>query len=629
MDIFKKSPILTRWLIFRSASRLYSLISRLMVAVILAASVSSQAADSVPSFLDGSSEDTSRVSAGAPGLERFQAQGWYDDNKLYIGLMIPDGTYLYRDKIDVTSDQTAGLWMPVGDAHKDEFFGDVRIFRDQTLVATALPTGAGSEASIDVDVTFQACADVGLCYPPESRTIAAYFQPEAPTMFASDVQQVPARITPKQIAVSGATPGDSGYMERLHEGSLPLLLATFFLAGLALTFTPCVLPMLPIISALIVSQAHSKPKALALSSSYAFGMASAYASIGFLTGFFGASINLQAKLQSPLLLTFFAIIFCLLGAAMMGFLSIKLPTGITARIHVWQDKAQRGGALGMVAAGALSVFVVSPCVTAPLAGALMFVSSTGNAGIGGGALFAMGVGMGVPLILVGTFGATLLPKSGQWMNSIKIAMGSMLVGVALLLLSRFIPAYVIVLASSLLIAGAVLMILRDLDKPNSRLAGLLCWPFAWIAMAFLVTGTPPSLSNLLSGQYEALPFTNEHKSAVTTVTSLDALSKETLGAAQGESVLVGFTADWCSSCKVMDKRLEAMKASGHLAGIKRVNVDITEYTDEAAALMDAYGIFGPPVLMMLINGEEVSEQRIQGVVPQATLEAWLTKAKAL
>ncbi|MFD2436762.1 protein-disulfide reductase DsbD [Modicisalibacter luteus] len=363
-------------------------------------------------------DEQSKEQAFLPVHEAFQATAWREEGRLHVGFVNAENYYLYRHRFSIESlepgVELGEIQLPPGQFKSDEFLGDVYVFYDQ--VALTVPYTGQPEDSLDIAVTFQGCADAGLCYPPESIELSAF--PGSPPAAFQDVANI--GTTPARQSDTTATASDPGIAaaplsEDAHYRSLltdlaPLtVLGLFFLAGLGLTFTPCVLPMIPILSSIIVGQQAGRRRALALSTSYVAGMTVTYAMAGVLMGLFGAGLNLQAHLQSPWVLVPFAALFVLFALAMFGVFDLRVAPALANRVDAWQARLQRSGAPGLALAGALSVIVVSPCVSAPLAGALVFISTTGNILMGGAALFALALGMGVPLLFVGTFGPSLLP----------------------------------------------------------------------------------------------------------------------------------------------------------------------------------------------------------------------------
>jgi len=593
-----------------------------------------------------------------PVHEAFQPSAWHDGETLYVGFENADGYYLYRHQFDVAT-ATEGLSLgepklPPGEAKSDEFLGDVNVFYDSVVFENAL--SPGHQGPLDLTLTFQGCADAGLCYPPERVELTAR-EGEAPASFAG---WTPAAQDPEPSAVADApdaatdpaatasadgpsagsdegtsvaapTSEDGQFRSLMAEASLPLILGLFFLAGLGLTFTPCVLPMVPILSSIIVGQQPTRPRAFALSASYVGGMALTYAAVGVLMGLFGAGLNLQARLQSAPVLITFALLFTLFALAMFGAFNLRLSSSLSGRIAAWQARAQQSGPAGLALAGALSVLVVSPCVSAPLAGALVFISTTGDALMGGAALLALALGMGVPLLLVGTFGTTLLPRSGAWMNGVKAAFGILLLGVAIWLVERLLPGSVaLLLWAGLAIGSALALGALTVNQPTGwprvRQAGglmLLIWGIA------LVIGAsrggedplrPLAVTATSSGAAAAgAPAPAQH---ITTVEDLETL--RTTLAQSDEPAFVNFTADWCISCKVMERSVyPAPEVAGPLRQFRRINVDVTASDAASREVLEHFELFGPPSLLFFNGGEELRDARVQGEVDAPQLASHL------
>ncbi|MFY0990347.1 protein-disulfide reductase DsbD [Halomonas sp. C05BenzN] len=567
-----------------------------------------------------------------PVLEAFQPSAWHDGETLFVGVEVTPEHYLYRHQFAVDAD-TATLGepeVPQGEFTSDEFLGDVYVFRDD--VVFEVPIEDGASGVLPVTLTFQGCADAGLCYPPERVDLQAA-ERAAPAAFAG-------------WGAGGAGPGDTGtrdaaapaapqsadgrFSALMADASLPLALGLFFLAGLGLTFTPCVLPMVPILSSIIVGQNPSRPRAFALSASYVGGMALTYAAVGVLMGLFGAGLNLQARLQSAPVLITFAVLFTLFALAMFGAFELRMSPRIAGRIDAWQARAQRSGPGGLALAGALSVLVVSPCVSAPLAGALVFISSTGDALMGGAALLALGLGMGVPLLLVGTFGTTLLPRTGAWMNGVKIAFGILMLGVAIWLIERLLPASVALLLWAALAIGSALAlgamtVNQAQGWPRVRQAtGLVL--LAWgIALVLGAAGGATDPLRPLAGLTSAGSQARSVEAEITTVSGLDGLRQALAGAADRERpAFVHFTADWCISCKQMERQVYPdPRVAEPLSAFARINVDVTDTGDTTRELLDHFGLFGPPSLLFFDGEEEIREARIQGEMRAAGLASHL------
>lgn len=586
-----------------------------------------------------------------PVQEAFQPSAWHDGDTLYIGLEITEDYYLYRHQFAVQSTEENTTLdapqLPEGQFITDEFLGDVYVFRDQLVFEVPISEPHGGP--LPISLTYQGCADAGLCYPPETVSLQAV-QAQAPAAFADwqPAQGAAQKNSPQQISnsaatqdaiseraeesnFSGAQSADRRFTTLLSEASLPLALGLFFIAGLGLTFTPCVLPMIPILSSIVVGQNPTKPRAFVLSASYVLGMALTYALVGVLMGLFGAGLNLQAHLQSAPVLIVFAILFTLFALAMFGAFNLQLSPRFANRIDRWQARAQRSGPLGLAVAGALSVLVVSPCVTAPLAGAMVFISSTGDAWLGGAVLFALGMGMGLPLLLVGTFGAALLPRSGGWMEGVKIAFGLLLLGVAIWMIERLVPASLALLLWAALAIGTALALgALNFNQPlgwgRARQALgilLLAWGLALVIGA--AQGGSNPLRPLQVSSSASSGNTEQPTLAFQNVNSLTALENAISQAdAQNQPVFVHFTADWCISCKQLEREVyPTPEVASALSDYVLIKADVTQTDEHSRELLEHFGLFGPPSLLFFNQGEEVVDARIQGEVNAAQLSRHL------
>ncbi|MDX5376884.1 MAG: protein-disulfide reductase DsbD [Halomonas sp.] len=556
-----------------------------------------------------------------PVMEAFQPSAWHDGETLYIGFENAEGYYLYRHRLGVESSDEALMVgeprIPEGEFKSDEFLGDVYVFYDRVVFEA--PLQGEAQGPLNITVSFQGCADAGLCYPPERVDLQAPAS-AMPAAFAGWRDGSGSGEATPATAPPALQSQDGRFSSLIGEASLPLALGLFFLAGLGLTFTPCVLPMVPILSSIIVGQKPTRPRAFVLSASYVGGMSLTYALVGVLMGLFGAGLNLQAHLQSAPVLIVFALLFVVFALAMFGAFDLRLTPRLAGRVDAWQARAQRSGPLGLAGAGALSVLVVSPCVSAPLAGALVFISTTGDALMGGAALLALGLGMGVPLLLVGTFGATALPRSGAWMNGVKVAFGILLLGVATWLVERLLPASVsLLLWAALAIGSALALGALSLNLaqgwPRVRQAAglmLLAWGIALVFGAAMGGSDPlRPLAGLTTPETRSIERTE-----VTTVEDLETL-RGTLRdrSAQDQPVFVHFTADWCISCKQLERQVyPAPQVAEPLSQFARIDVDVTRTDDTTRALLDHFGLFGPPSLLFFSGEEEIRAARIQGEV---------------
>lgn len=577
-----------------------------------------------------------------PVAEAFQPSAWHDGESVFIGFDIAQAYYLYRHQFAVSSQADNVAFgepeIPQGTFTHDDFMGDVYIFRDKLVFE--VPMKAPHSGPVAIELTFQGCADAGLCYPPEHLALQA---PETspPAAFAGwtdsatpQASSAPSTTGERQSDEFTAPQSeDSHFSALISETSLPLALGLFFIAGIGLTFTPCVLPMIPILSSIVVGQNPTKRRAFVLSASYVLGMAITYALVGVLMGLFGAGLNLQAHLQSAPVLITFAVLFTLFALAMFGAFDLRLSPRLATRVDAWQARAQRSGPAGLAVAGALSVLVVSPCVTAPLAGALVFISSTGDAAMGGAVLFALGLGMGLPLLLVGTYGTSLLPRSGGWMNGIKIAFGLLLLGVAIWMVERLVAPPVALLLWAALAIGSALV----LGALNTNLAQ--GWPRArqTLGLMLLAWGAALVIGAAQGGSNPLRPLSVSSSASSSATEALafqrvDELSELEAAIRQAEQdqqpLFVHFTADWCISCKLMERDVyPTPEVVAALNDFQLVAVDVTTTNAQSRKLLNRFNLFGPPSLLFFNQGKEVRDARIQGEITAPALAQHLVSFK--
>jgi thiol:disulfide interchange protein DsbD len=418
----------------------------------------------------------------------------------------------------------------------------------------------------------------------------------------------------------------------LQTSSFAVSLALFFIAGIGLAFTPCVFPMVPILSTIIVGEGEglTKTRAFTLSLAYVLGMALTYALVGLLVGLFGAELNLQAALQSPWVLTSFAIVFVLLSGAMFGFYELALPQAL----QQWVDgrSAKQGGGRypSVFVMGSLSSLVVSPCISAPLAGALIYLSNTQDAVLGGSALFALGLGMGVPLMIVGGSGGHWLPRAGAWMNTVKGVFGFGLLGVAVWLLERLLPGSVaLALWAVFLVAGGVYLgalefVPKQIGQRFGQVVGLIMvfWGAACLlgASAGAVDPFKPLVGLASVGSSEQRQGGEVRWQPVKSTADVESVMASASG-----PVILDLYADWCISCKVMERTVFPEPAVAEkLAQFTLLRADVTANDDQDQALLKRYGLFGPPSLVFFgEDGVEFEEFRVQGEVDAERLSAQL------
>jgi len=532
-----------------------------------------------------------------------------DAQSIKLRFVATDGYYLYRHRFNFRTepaDVAVGTPnIPKGEAKHDEFFGDVEVYHG--VLDIELPRT--DPRAFTLLVGYQGCADKGLCYPPET-----------------------ARLS---IDGEGGTPNAAPATGEQAWSWKSLLL--FFLAGVGLTFTPCVLPMLPILSGVVLRGQPNGLRGLALSLAYVVSMAASFAVLGALMGLFGAGLNLQARLQSAWVLVPFALFFVVFALAMFGLFELKLPQALNNRLDSLAHRTKGGSLVGAAVLGVLSSLLVSPCVSAPLAGALLYISASGDALGGALKLFALGLGMGAPLLLVATGGAAWLPKSGPWLNTVKNAIGVLLLGLAIGLLSRVLPGQVTLLLVGFLAAGVALFLgaLEFVVKtPRQRLAqlvglALLVYALACWYGALNGQGDPlrPLPAPAVATGSASPAVKADAWQTLTTPAALDAALAQAKAA--GQPVLLDWYADWCISCKVIEHEvLNAPQVQSQLSAFKLLRFDITESNAEQRTLLDRYQLFGPPALLFFgANGSEMSADRVIGEINAGDFAEVLTRVR--
>ena len=519
-----------------------------------------------------------------------------------------EGYYLYRHRFSFSSEPSdislGQAVLPTGQAKHDEFFGDIEAYYG--VLDVDIPLDNPQNRPFNLAVSYQGCADKGLCYPPETQL----------------------------LPIGGGAPSNSATQTTVTQWSWADL-ALFFLGGLALTFTPCVLPMLPILSGVVLRGQPGGLRSLALSLAYVLPMALSFATLGALMGLFGAELNLQARLQSPWVLVPFAIFFALFGAASLGFLELRLPAALDDRLQRLTQRLKGGTILSAASLGVLSSVLVSPCVSAPLAGALLYISASGDALGGGLKLLALGLGMGTPLVLFAVGGGALLPKSGPWMLTVRNLFGALLMGVAIWLLERVVPGPVSLALWGLLAAGVALWlgVLELTPKTHhQKLAQLLGLPllvYALVAWVGALQGHEDPMRPLgqIVSNAEATPVKSSQWLTVSTPAELDAALRN--AQSNGTPLLLDWYADWCISCKVIEREvLNAPQVTRQLGDYQLVRFDITESNAAQRTLLDRYQLFGPPAIQLFDGkGEEWLDLRVVGEVDAATFAARLSAAR--
>lgn len=534
-----------------------------------------------------------------------------DSGETQLYWQVSDGYYLYqkRLKFDGLPAELHPV-LPEGESHSDEFFGEQPVYRQG--LELKIPAGATGT----IKVGFQGCADAGLCYPPQTQVV--------------DLGGSAATSTTTEAP-------DQALASSLQQRALGWSLLVFFGLGLLLAFTPCSLPMLPILAGLIVGSGATPKRGFALATSYVVSMALVYAAMGVLAASLGA--NLQALLQNPWLLGSFAAVFVLLALPMFGFFELQLPVAVRDRLENVSRNQRGGNLLGAGVLGALSGLLVGPCMTAPLAGALLYIAQSGNALHGGLILFAMGIGIGVPLLLLVTVGNRFLPKPGAWMNLLKGVFGFLFLATALLMLRP-------VLDQSLWVGlcGALLLIAAYSAWKQSEGFGRVAHLFGASSLLLGVWGSllmigaaggsddllkPLQVFSTANASNVTRPVGHD---AFTTIKDPAALQRELDAAqAQGQWVLLDYYADWCVSCKVMEKQVFGQtRVLDALSDVRLLRLDVTADNAASRELLGRYKVPGPPSFLWIgADGIERRSQRITGEVDADTfLQRWTTTRDA-
>ncbi len=525
---------------------------------------------------------------------------------------IADGYYLYRDKFGFETDsqlaQLGAAQLPPGKEKFDEHFGQVRVFYQKAQALIPISRANAQAGDFAITTQFQGCAEDGICYPPMTRDTLVWM----PAATASDAPSALAAT-----AAAAAAPAQSE-QDRLasviNDGNLALVLGIFFGSGLLLAFTPCILPMVPILSGIIVGQGPDlgTGRAFALSLVYVLAMALTYTVAGVVTAMLGQ--NLQAVFQHPGVIIGFSVVFVLLALAMFDVYELQMPASIQARLTNISNNQQGGQLAGVGVMGVLSALIVGPCVAAPLAAALIVIGQGGDPVRGGLALFSLSLGMGAPLVAFGTSAGTLVPKAGAWMDRIKKMFGILMLGVAVWMLSRIIPGIYTMVAWALLALAAGTILGGFI--PRGQKVPMLMRGVGAVILAYgavLMTGAATGSTNPLAPLSKELPHLEFER--VKTVAELEQRVRE--ASASGQHVMLDFYADWCVSCIEMEKfTFTNPQVQQALANTLLLQADVTANDEHDQAMLKYFGIFGPPTIAFFgPDGTEREAFRVVGFMP--------------
>ncbi|MDF1583133.1 MAG: protein-disulfide reductase DsbD [Methyloprofundus sp.] len=554
-----------------------------------------------------------------PADQAFQFSATVKDGQnLSVNWQIAEGYYLYREKIALhllgsDNSKLLNYEIPHGIAKFDEAFGDVETLHNNLTFTVPLERLNTAQHSITLRAKFQGCAERGVCYPPMDKTVTLLLPKITTTSSLAPIAQTRKNNNSEQDLIS----------QSLQQDSFLLTLLSFFGFGLLLAFTPCVFPMIPILSGIIVGQGKdiSSRKAFMLSLSFVLASAITYTIFGILAALFGS--NLQATFQAPWIIYLFSGIFILLSLSMFGFYHLELPKSLQSHLHNASDKHRDGSYLGAGLMGVFSSLIVGPCVAAPLAAALMYIGQTGDVLLGGSALFVMGFGMGAPLLVIGASAGSLLPKAGHWLNVSKSVFGVIMLAVAVWMLERVLAAEIIMFFWAILciIPAIYLRALDPLPAVDSgwhklwKGFGVILLAYGVLILVGLSAGNNNPLQPLQGLSSSAAEARAKTSLAFKKIASLAELKQEIQRAnAKGQWVMLDFYADWCISCKEMEAyTLSDPEVKQALANFVLLQADVTKNTDADKALLKAFNLVGPPAILFFgLDHQEQNDLRIIG-----------------
>ena len=589
------------------------------------------------------------TAAPLPATQAFAFSAETDSSQhLVLEWKIAPGYFLYRDKLKVTALPPAvgrfrDLAWPASQTKVDPEGGTYRAYGG--LLRIKLPLESKTHEPLVLTVEYQGCSQAGFCYAPVKKHLQLHYPfageglKNAPLLTLSEVPYAPkakvkakptgaAELAPSLFSKPGALLQDQSAAQAFLGGhGFWMTILCFLGLGLLLAFTPCSLPMIPILSSIIVGRDNlTTRKALYLSFMYVLGMSLTYAAAGMFIAWVGSGI--QAYFQNVWLIASFSTLFALLAFSMLGLFTLRLPKSLQQKLSGWQAQQKGGNALGVFLMGALATLVVSPCVTAPLVGVLAYITETGNLVLGGSALFALGFGMGLPLLLVGFSAGRYLPKAGPWMDIITTIFAFILLGMAVWMLSRILaPEVILFLWASLLIAAAMYFLFfmeefSSFSRSFSYLAGTLFIVYGFALFVGIAIGQTSPLYPLEKLALKAKLIRAPYESSVQDlafVTVKDMAHLDALLAAAREAkipVMLDFYAEWCESCKTVEKVVLSESAvQATLNHFKLIRANVTDNNDFDQALLKRYHVIAPPTFVFIDReGQELKEKRIVGEV---------------
>jgi thiol:disulfide interchange protein DsbD len=536
---------------------------------------------------------------------RFDATADGSD-RVRLNWEIAEGYYLYRARIKVSTTSTAAQLgpteFPPGQIKSDEYFGKQEVYHHELIASVPVARARGGALELPLQVSFQGCAEKGLCYPPITKTVNVSLGAGSGAALSQ---------TPGGAGGGGA---EQDFFARLVRGNPLVMLSGFFVAGLLLAFTPCVLPMVPILAGIITGgrQPVTAGRGFVLSLTYVLGMACTYTVAGIACAAAGRQV--QAVFQQWWVLALFAALFVAMALSMFGLFTVQMPAAIQTRIAAISNRQSAGTFGGVAVMGALSALIVTTCVGPALVGALLVISQTGQMARGGAALFAMSIGMGTPLLVVGASAGKLLPKAGPWMDLVKKVFGVMMLAVAVWMLARIVPD-----RTALLLWSVPVLVLAWLLWSETRRPSAAGWALRAGAALAALYGVTLATGSALGGTDPLAPLpafaAKTHTLPFRPVRSLAQLDQEVAQAhAQGRGVLVDFTAAWCTSCREMERyTFSDPQVQAALRDAVLLRADVTDNNADDQALLKRFGIFGPPTIAFYgSDGQERPAYRVVG-----------------
>jgi thiol:disulfide interchange protein DsbD len=572
--------------------------------------------------------DQSRKAASSddflPPEKAFRLSASADAGRVRLDWIIAPGYYLYRDRIKIADDsaQIGAPQFPPGQIKSDEYFGQQVVYHDELIATLPVTRAAGGQAAVTVHVTYQGCAEAGLCYPPITQTLSITLPPKSSA--GGDAGTASSAATGAER--SGYVSEQNRLATLLESGSLLSVLLQFFVGGLVLAFTPCVLPMVPILSGLIVGQGQAVKtgRAFMLSLTYVLGMALTYTITG--VAFAAAGKQVQAVFQQPWIIVLFAALFVAMALSMFGLFTLQMPSFVQTRLAMLSNRQRAGHFGGVAVMGALSALIVTTCVGPVLVAALLVIGQTGDMLRGGAALFAMSLGMGAPLLVVGSSAGRWLPRAGVWMDGVKRLFGVLMLAMAAWMLSRIVSdrGALLLYALPAFAAGVVLWGFRGaLWLP--RAAAVLAGVYGVVLLLGAARGADDPLHPLARGT------ASEQTLAFRTIGSVADLRREVQAAAAlHQAVMLDIDADWCTSCKEMQRYTFSDPAVQQaLQPVRLLRANVTANNADDQALLREFQIFGPPTIAFYdAEGHEQKNYRVVGYMKAANFAALLRQALA-